>query len=593
MRYTPIMPFDPNASFGKSLFFGEILEDQLFPYPEMPRDQAELVGPICDSIDKYMAGIDTRKLDHEGDLPAELLQSLKEMGLFGVLVPEEHGGLGLSNTGYARVMQQIASWDASIAVTLGAHASIGFKGLLLFGSDQQKKRYLPRLATGEMIAAFCLTEPGSGSDAFSIKTKARREGDFFILDGQKLWITNGGIADFYTVFAKTTPDTAEQKGKITAFMVTRDLGGITHGPHEDKMGIRASNTTAVFFDNVRVPAANVLGEEGKGFKVAMSILNHGRTGLGAGAVGGQRRLLQLAVAHATERKQFGRPIASFAKVKEKLGRMATNLYVSESLVYLVSATIDRGGAEYSIEGAATKVFNSEAVCSAADEALQIAGGMGYMREQPYERAVRDARINRIFEGTNEILRQYVGLTGLQKPGEYLKGLGKELANAMRDPIKSFGLLRDYAVRKARQSVPMQTVPYGRNPQVTKAHHALQEQVIYLEDAVQSLSALCESSLRKHGGNIIKQQILVSRIADIAIDLLALSATLARTSRIIEQRGLEKARNEISMSYTFYSDARTRIRSNLRASTGHNNDESIQDVAAAAIAAGGYQNDILK
>ncbi len=593
MRYTPIMPFDPNASFGKSLFFGEILEDQLFPYPEMPRDQAELVGPICDSIDKYMAGIDTRKLDHEGDLPAELLQSLKEMGLFGVLVPEEHGGLGLSNTGYARVMQQIASWDASIAVTLGAHASIGFKGLLLFGSDQQKKRYLPRLATGEMIAAFCLTEPGSGSDAFSIKTKARREGDFFILDGQKLWITNGGIADFYTVFAKTTPDTAEQKGKITAFMVTRDLGGITHGPHEDKMGIRASNTTAVFFDNVRVPAANLLGEEGKGFKVAMSILNHGRTGLGAGAVGGQRRLLQLAVAHATERKQFGRPIASFAKVKEKLGRMATNLYVSESLVYLVSATIDRGGAEYSIEGAATKVFNSEAVCSAADEALQIAGGMGYMREQPYERAVRDARINRIFEGTNEILRQYVGLTGLQKPGEYLKGLGKELANAMRDPIKSFGLLRDYAVRKARQSVPMQTVPYGRNPQVTKAHHALQEQVIYLEDAVQSLSALCESSLRKHGGNIIKQQILVSRIADIAIDLLALSATLARTSRIIEQRGLEKARNEISMSYTFYSDARTRIRSNLRASTGHNNDESIQDVAAAAIAAGGYQNDILK
>jgi acyl-CoA dehydrogenase family member 9 len=395
------------------------------------------------------------------------------------------------------------------------------------------------------------------------------------------------------VFAKTTPDIAEQKGKITAFMVTRDLGGITHGPHEDKMGIRASNTTAVFFDNVRVPAANLLGEEGKGFKVAMSILNHGRTGLGAGAVGGQRRLLQLAVAHATERKQFGRPITSFAKVKEKLGRMATNLYVSESLVYLVSATIDRGGADYSIEGAATKVFNSEAVWSAADEALQIAGGMGYMREQPYERAVRDARINRIFEGTNEILRQYVGLTGLQKPGEYLKGLGKELANAMRDPIKSFGLLRDYAVRKARQSVPMQTVPYGRNPQVTKAHSALQEQVIYLEDAVQSLSALCESSLRKHGGNIIKQQILVSRIADIAIDLLALSASLARTSRIIEQRGLEKARNEISMSYTFYSDARTRIRSNLRASTGHNNDESIQDVAAAAIAAGGYQNDILK
>src|SRR5947207_2531447 len=365
------MPFDPNASFGKSLFFGDILEDQLFPYPEMPRDQAELVQPICESIDKYMSTIDTRKLDRVGEFPPELLASLKEIGLFGVIVPEEHGGLGLSNTGYARVMQQIASWDGSIAVTLGAHSSIGFKGLLLFGTDEQKRRYLPRLASGEMIAAFCLTEPGSGSDAFSIKTNAQRQGDFYVLNGQKLWITNGGIADFYTVFAKTTPDTPAQKGKITAFIVTRDLGGVSHGPHEDKMGIRASNTTAVFFDNVRVPAANVLGEEGKGFKVAMSILNHGRTGLGAGAVGGQRSLLRKAVEHANERKQFGRPLSSFGKIQEKLGRMSTNLYVSESLCYFVSSCIDRGAVDYSVEGATTKVFNSEAVWTAADEALQI------------------------------------------------------------------------------------------------------------------------------------------------------------------------------------------------------------------------------
>src|SRR5258705_5743437 len=238
------MPFDPNASFGKSLFFGDILEDQLFPYPEMPKAQVELVVPICETIDKFMAGIDSRKLDREGDLPPELLQSLRDMGLFGVIVPEEHGGLGLSNTGYARVMQQIASWDGSTAVTLGAHSSIGLKGLPPFGTAQPKKRFLPKPATGEMIAAFCLTEPGSGSDAFSIKTSARREGDFYVLNGQKLWITNGGIADFYTVFAKTTPDTGDQKGKITAFVVTPDLRGVTSGPHEDKMGIRASDTTA-------------------------------------------------------------------------------------------------------------------------------------------------------------------------------------------------------------------------------------------------------------------------------------------------------------------------------------------------------------
>src|SRR3989442_1011157 len=519
------MPFDPNASFGKSLFFGEILEDQLFPYPEMTRDQAELVAPICETIDRYMGGIDSRKLDREGEFPPEVLQSLREIGLFGLIVPEEPGGVVLSKKRFARVLQQVSMSDVSIAVTLGAHSRIGFKGLLVFGNEAQKRRYLPKLATGETIAAFCLTEPGSGSDAFSIKTSARRDGDFYILNGQKLWITNGGIADFYTGFAKTTPDTPEQKGKITAFIVTRDLGGITHGPHEDKMGIRASNTTAVFFDNVRVPAANVLGEEGKGFKVAMSILNHGRTGLGAGA--------------------------------------------------------------------ATKVFNSEAVWNASDEALQIAGGMGYMREQPYEQAVRDARINRIFEGTNEILRQYIGLTGLQKPGEYLKGFGKELASSLTDPIKGFGLLRDYAVRKARQSVPMQAVPYGPTPQITLTHPALQGQGVYRQGVVQSLAAVAESALRKHGRNIVEQQLLVGRIADIAIDLLALCAALARTTRIIEKRGLEKAKNELSMTYTFYSDARTRIRSNLRGSTGRNNDDAIQHVADAAVAAGGYQNDFMK
>src|SRR5207237_4683228 len=190
-------------------------------------------------------------------------------------------GLGHSNSGYPRWMQQVPMYDASIAVTPGAHSSIGFKGLLLFGNEAQKRRYLPKLATGETIAAFCLTEPGSGSDAFSIKTSARREGDFYLLNGQKLWISNGGITDFFTVFAKTAPDTPGAKGKISAFAVTRDLDGITHGPHEDTMGIRASNTTAVFFDNVRVPAANLLGEEGTAFKVAMTILNHGRTGLGA------------------------------------------------------------------------------------------------------------------------------------------------------------------------------------------------------------------------------------------------------------------------------------------------------------------------
>ena len=581
------MPFDPQASFGKSLFFGDILEDQLFPYPQMDQDSRETVREIVEATRKYMSGIDTARLDRSGEMPADLLQSLRELGLFGLIIPQEHGGIGLSNTGYARVMEEVASWDGSVAVTLGAHSSIGFKGLLLFGTDAQKRKWLPRLATGEMIAAFCLTEPGSGSDAFSIRTRAVKsaDGSHYVLNGEKIWITNGGIADFFTVFAKTSPDTETQKGKITAFAVTRDLGGVTHGPHEDKMGIRASVTTTVRFDDVKVPAENVIGEEEKGFKVAMSILNHGRTGLGAGCVGGQKRLLQLASEHAQTRKQFGRPIGSFGLVKEKLGRMAMRCYASESLCYVVSATIDRSGVDYSVEGAATKVFNSEALWVAADQALQIAGGMGYMREQPYERVVRDVRINRIFEGTNEILRLYVGLTGVQKPGEFLQGLGKDLANSLNDPIKSLGLLRDYGRRKVRQ-----TLPYGRT-QITRAHESMRKQVANVEDAVQELASLTESVLRRHGRQIVEKQFATRRLADVAIDLMAMLAVISRTSSLIQRRGLAACENELNIALAFCTDAHHRVQQNFHAAS-HNNDEEIKAIADRALATGKYENDIL-
>jgi len=582
------MPFDPQASFGKALFFGEILEDQFFPYPEMDPEEKETVRTLVDAVSKYLATVDSTKLDRLGEMPEELLRNMRELGLFGLIVPQEYGGIGLGNTGYARVMEEVAGHDGSIAVTIGAHSSIGFKGLLLFGTADQKQRWLPKLATGETIAAFCLTEPGSGSDAFSIRTRAEKSGDgsHYLLNGEKLWITNGGIADFFTVFAKTTPDTPGSRGHISAFVVTRDLGGVTSGPHEDKMGIRASSTTTVRFDDVKVPKENLLGEEGKGFKIAMSILNHGRTGLGAGAVGGQKKLLQLATAHANERKQFGKPIGSFGLVKDKIGRMVTRLYASESLVYLVSATIDRGGVDYSLEGAAAKVFNSESLWTAADEALQIAAGMGFMREQPYERILRDTRINRIFEGTNEILRLYVGLTGVQKPGEYLQGLGKDLANALNDPIKSLGVLRDYGMRKVRQ-----TLPYGRT-QITRAHEALRKQVANVEDAVQELASMSETLLRRHGREIVEKQFATRRLADVAIDLMAMLAVISRTTSLIERRGMPAAQNELTTALAFCTDAHHRVQQNFHAS-GHNNDEEIKAIADEALTSGRYQEDILK
>jgi len=252
-----------DQSLAKNLFFGEIAEDNLFPYPQINARDSELLGAMVDAIDGFLADkqADLKHWDREAHQPEEFIQGLRDMGLFGLIIPEAEGGLGLSNAGYARVLEQTSSHDSSVSLTIGAHSSIGMKGLLLFGTPGQRARYLPRLASGELIAAFCLTESGAGSDAASLRTKATRNDDgSWVLNGEKIWITNGGIAGFYTVFARS--DTPE--GKITAFLVEAGWPGVSHGPHEDKMGIRASSTTTVAFADVPVPPETVPGGVGKG-----------------------------------------------------------------------------------------------------------------------------------------------------------------------------------------------------------------------------------------------------------------------------------------------------------------------------------------
>jgi acyl-CoA dehydrogenase family protein 9 len=482
---------DANASFVRSLCVGVIEENLIFPYPKMDPQEAETLKTIFDTLNPWLTekrDADLfRKWDVAGELPAEVVQELRDFGLFSIIIPEEFGGLGLSTTAYSRTLQEMSMYDGSVTITAGAHSSIGMKGLLLFGNDEQKKRYLPKLATGEMIAAYCLTEAGSGSDAGSIKTKAHKDGDHWVLNGEKLWITNGGIADFFTVFAVT--DTPE--GKITAFMVTRDMGGVSTGPHEDKMGIRASSTTTVRFENTRVPVANVLGEVGKGFKVAVKILNAGRTGLGGGSVGAMRRLIQLSTQQAKMRKQFGRPISDFGLVKLKIGQMVIDTYASESVVNMVSGLIDQGYEEYAVEAAISKVVATEALWRVADEALQISGGNGFMREFPYEKFVRDCRINRIFEGTNEILRLFIALTGMNDASQGLKNMAQVIgdvqkgnaANVFADPIKGFGPFVDYSKRWIAHQTGI-----GFKP-MTKVHASLAPQQQILETYAKQLSAL--------------------------------------------------------------------------------------------------------
>lgn len=572
------------ASPAKGLFLGEIRGDSLIPFPTISATEQETLRFVIESIDRFMSekGDDYRQFDVKGEQPAEYLEELKSLGLFSLIIPEEFSGLGLSNSGYARVLQQTSRYDASTSLTIGAHSSIGMKALLLFGTPEQKAKYLPRLATGELIAAFCLTEAGSGSDAASVKTHAVKSPDgSWILNGEKIWITNGGTAGFFTVFAKTEGD----GGKMTGFIVERDWPGVSTGPKEDKMGIRASCTTTVRFDNVRVPPECVIGEEGKGFKVAMAVLNNGRTGLGGGCVGAMKRLIELSVAQATQRKQFGKSISEFHLIKDKIASMTALCFASESIVSVVGHLIDSGAEDFSVEAAMSKVYVSESLWSVADEALQIAGGNGFMREFPYERVVRDSRINRIFEGTNEILRLFIGLSGIKDPGEALKDVARSLKGIFNDPIKGFGVLSEYASKKVGQFTPI-----GRQRFVGVAE-ALSDDVLLFEQGVAKLAQAVEATLSRYGKGIIEQQLATKRLADVATDLFVSMCVMARVSSLINERGLAACADELKIVKVLSNSARIRISNNLKALL-KNADRDALALADSVISKGGYSWDVL-
>jgi alkylation response protein AidB-like acyl-CoA dehydrogenase len=567
---------DKNISFMRSLCFGEIAEDILFPFPKIQPTERELLTQMIDSFSSWLKGRDAefRKWDVAGDLPASFIQEMRDFGLFSLIIPESHGGLGMSSTGYSRTLQELVRYDASIALTAGAHSSIGMRGLILFGNDEQKQRYLPKLATGERIAAFCLTESEAGSDAAAIKTRAVKDGDDWILNGEKIWITNGGIADFFTVFARTD---SGKKGQMTAFIVTRDMPGVSNGPHEDKMGIRASSTTSVFFKDVRLKPEQILGEEGKGFKVAMRVLNSGRTGLGGGCIGGMKRIIELSTKQAKERKQFGKPIAEFGLIKQKLGHMVVECYATEAVVAMVAGIIDSGHDDYAVEAAISKVFASECMWRTVDEGLQIAAGMGYMREAPYEKLLRDARINRIFEGTNEILRLFIALTAMNDVGQDLKEISKSLGNVLVDPIKGFGLLTDYTKRRVSQATGIGAAT------LSKAHPDLRTYCTTFEESTVSLASAVDRLLRKHGKDIINKQFAIKRLADIMIDLFVLASVISRVSASITEKGQEDAAREVDILEVFSGQVQRRVRSNI-GKIDDNDDELIKALAEHAFAA---------
>jgi len=380
------------------------------------------------------------------------------------------------------------------------------------------------------------------------------------------------------VFARTSPAEEGAKPRITAFLVERAMG-IKTGPNEHKLGIRGSSTTEVFFEDVHVPEENVLGEVGRGFKVAMEVLNGGRLGLASGCVGACKRLMKLAVERVQERKAFGRPIGEFALTKDKVSGMLAEVFALESMTYLTTGLVDAKVDDYSIESAICKVYGSETLWRTANETLQIAAGVGYMQDYPYERLLRDARINLIFEGTNEILRCFIALSGMQGPGRELV----EVAKAIREPIKGFGLLSDFAIRKARTAL-------GRE-RMSRAHPAVARETVILEELTGDLARNVDKAMRRHGNQIHEMQFTQRRIADMAIQLYGLAACIARSTRAIERRGEEGARREIDMTAVFGAIAEERLRT-IVASFDKNDDELRKSVASRAYTDGGYPFDIL-
>ena len=574
------------TSFMRSLCMGRIEQDVICPFPTVSDAQKETLADISGALEGLLGtrAEDFRKWDVAGELPADFIEELKEFGMFGLVIPEEHGGMGLGNMAYSRTLQEVAKYDASIAVTIGAHSSIGMRGLLLFGTEDQNNRYMEKLASGEMIAAYCLTEAGAGSDAAAVMTTAVKEGDQWVLNGNKLWITNGGIADFFTVFAKTPGEGG--RGKMTGFIVTKDMEGVSIGPHEDKMGLRSSSTTTVHLDNVKVPDDNVLGEVGQGFKVAMAILNSGRTGLGGGSVGAMKHLISLSTKQANERETFGAAISSYGLIKKKVAQMVIDCYTAEAAVTMVGGLIDAGYKEYQVEAAISKVYATECLWRTADEALQIAGGNGFMREYPYERIVRDCRINRIFEGTNEILRLLIALTAMNDVASQLQDVSATVKDIFNHPIKGFGVLSDYARKHAALRTGV-----GGEANFTNLSEAIQEQADIFEEETRYLAQATDRILRKHGKGIIGKQFASHRLAEIMIDLFVMAATISRVQASIDANGVDGAALEIDILKTFTRAARTRIKGNFRR-IDSNDDEVMKGLAEDAFEAEAFRWDTI-
>ncbi len=516
--------------------------------PENWTEEQRMIAQMCDDFINTEVVPHLERIDsmEEGLMPS-IMEKAGELGLLGLSVPEDLGGMGVDFKTSLLATEYLGTGH-SFSVAYGAHTGIGTLPLLYYGNEDQKQKYIPKLASGEWKAAYCLTEPGSGSDANSGKTKAvlTDDGKYYVLNGQKMWITNGGFANLFTVFAKIDDD-----DKLTAFLVEADSEGISLNPEEKKMGIKGSSTRQVFFNNVKVPIENMLSNRENGFKIALNILNIGRIKLAAGVLGGAKGTITDSVIYANEREQFGRSISKYGAIRYKLAQQCIEAFVTESATYRAGQNIDdaikgymdegmskgeatlKGIEQFAPECAILKVAGSECLDYVVDEAVQIYGGMGYSAESRVEKAYRDARINRIFEGTNEINR--------------LLTVDMVLRRALKGELDLMGPAM--AVANELMSIPeMGDTPEG----------VLGNEFKYLTGFKKTILMVAGSAVQKLMDKMAKEQEVLMNIADMSMITYMAESTLLRVQQMIEKNGEEAFQEQIAMVKTYFFDAADKI-----------------------------------
>src|SRR5438034_3094686 len=506
--------------FAKGLFHGHFVSDWVMPYPRIPTAQQTELDKTLTELRKFLdEHLDPMEIDRQADIPRSVIDGLGRVGVLGMTAPKEYGGHGFSQMANCKVLEEIGRRCASTSVFVNAHHSIGIRALLLFGTHDQKRKWLPKLVNGEQLGAFALTEREAGSDAANVRmtAKASADGSHLILTGEKRYITNAAIAHVLTVMARTPVPGKTGKTSITAFLVTPDMTGFEIlEARMPKMGIRGTATGRFAMRNVKVPKENILGPPGKGLKIALTVLDFGRTTFGACCTGAAKTCLQLAIGHAKTRKQFNKTLGEFDLVKKKIARMAADAYAMEAMTTITASLIDRGLEDYMIETAMLKVFTTERLWAIINDAFQIYGGCAYFVDLPLERMLRDARINQIGEGSNEVLTSFIALVGMRGPGMEFKEIYDTMMKPSRDRMG-----KAWAAGMKRLGAAI------RIPDVPVRSEQLRANARQLGRLIWRFNFAVNRALITYREAILDMQLVQERIAGAAMDLFASTCVLSR------------------------------------------------------------------